>query len=177
MGVEGHAGVCRGPPAAGARGRGLPASFRRAAAHRAFGGQGPRASTRGARTAAGRTGQPVLSGPFRVIRHPDNLFFALFLWALPRMSVNRLTLALLSTGYAVVGSWHEDARLRGVHGASFARYQRTTPLLHPALPSGGRGPPLLSPMGQIRRRAQRTATTARQEVNVLGLPESLPCSP
>ena len=36
-------------------------------------------------------GRPTLSGPFRAIRHPDNLFFPLFLWALPRMSVNRFT--------------------------------------------------------------------------------------
>ena len=79
-------------------------------------------------------GQPVLSGPFRAIRHPDNLFFGLFLWALPRMSVNRLTLALLSTIYAVLGSWHEDARLRLAYGAPFARYQRDTPLFIPRLP-------------------------------------------
>ena len=78
-------------------------------------------------------GQPVLSGPFRVIRHPDNLFFALFVWALPRMSVNRLTLALLCTLYAVLGSWHEDARMRRAYGEAFARYQRETPLLIPRL--------------------------------------------
>ncbi len=80
-------------------------------------------------------GQPVLAGPFRAIRHPDNLFFALFLWGLPRMSVNRLTLALLSTGYAVLGSWHEDARLRMAYGAPFARYQQATPLFVPRLPT------------------------------------------
>ena len=76
-------------------------------------------------------GRPTLAGPFRVIRHPDNLFFPLFLWALPRMSVNRLTLALLCTLYAVLGSWHEDYRLRGAYGEAFARYQRATPLLIP----------------------------------------------
>ena len=76
-------------------------------------------------------GRPELSGPFRVIRHPDNLFFPLFVWALPRMSVNRLTLALLCTGYAVLGSWHEDARLRAAYGKPFARYQRTVPLFIP----------------------------------------------
>ena len=70
-------------------------------------------------------------GPFRAIRHPDNLFFPLFLWALPRMSVNRLTLALLCTPYAVLGSWHEDYQLRGAYGEAFARYQRATPLLIP----------------------------------------------
>ena len=76
-------------------------------------------------------GQPVLSGPFRVIRHPDNLFFALFVWALPRMSVNRLTLALLCTLYAVLGSWHEDARLQQAYGEPFARYRCSTPLFIP----------------------------------------------
>lgn len=78
-------------------------------------------------------GRPVASGPFRWVRHPDNLFFPLFLWAWPRMSVNRLTLALLCTGYAVVGSWHEDSRLRTAYGEAFIHYQRTTPLFLPRL--------------------------------------------
>ena len=75
--------------------------------------------------------QPVLTGPFRLIRHPDNLFFALFVWALPRMSVNRLTLALLCTFYAVLGSWHEDARLQQAYGEAVARDRRGTPLFIP----------------------------------------------
>ncbi len=77
------------------------------------------------------SGAPELSGPFRVIRHPDNLFFPLFLWALPRMTVNRLTLSIFCTIYAVLGSWHEDLRLRKTYGESFARYQRTVPLFVP----------------------------------------------
>ena len=66
-------------------------------------------------------GRPMLSEPFRVIRYPDNLFFPLFLWTLPRMSVNRSTLAVLCTLYAVLGSWHEDARLRRASARNTAR--------------------------------------------------------
>ena len=76
-------------------------------------------------------GQPTLSGPFRAIRHPDNLFFPLFLWALPRMSVNRFILAVLCTLYAVLGSWHENARLGRAYGTAFIRYQRFVPLFVP----------------------------------------------
>ena len=49
------------------------------------------------------------------------------------MSVNRLTLAVLCTLYAVLGSWHEDSRMRRAYGEAFARYQRCTPLLIPRL--------------------------------------------
>ena len=47
------------------------------------------------------------------------------------MSVNRFTLAVLCTLYAVLGSWHEDARLGRTYGAAFARYQRSVPLFVP----------------------------------------------
>ena len=74
---------------------------------------------------------PRRRGPFLWIRHPENLAFVLILWALPTMTVNRLTLAILTTLYSVVGSWHEDFRLEGAYGESFRRYRRQTPMLVP----------------------------------------------
>ena len=74
---------------------------------------------------------PERLGPFGWVSHPDNLPIILVVWAFPKMTVNRLTLALWASLYAVVGSWHEDARLEGAYGEAFARYRRATPMLVP----------------------------------------------
>jgi protein-S-isoprenylcysteine O-methyltransferase Ste14 len=63
------------------------------------------------------------TGPFRHSRHPLNLAALPVLWLAPRMTANRLTLAALATAYAVVGSRHEEHRLRAAHGAAYAAYQ------------------------------------------------------
>lgn len=78
-------------------------------------------------------GQLEIGGPFRYMRHPENLGFFLLLAGIPRMTVNRLTLALLSLVYAVLGSWHEDYRLAHTYGEPFRRYRRRTPMLVPRL--------------------------------------------
>lgn len=70
-------------------------------------------------------------GAFGRIRHPENLSFVGLFWAFPRMTVNRLTLAVLMTVYAIVGSWHEDARLRRAYGTVYDRYLRRVPMLVP----------------------------------------------
>lgn len=77
------------------------------------------------------TGQFSARGPFRYIRHPDNLPIITLLWSFPRMTVNRLTLAVLVSIYAVLGSWHEDSRLRSRYGKVFETYLRKTPLFLP----------------------------------------------
>lgn len=70
-------------------------------------------------------------GLFRHIRHPDNLPAVLIFFGFPRMTWNRLALAATTLAYAVVGSLHEDVRLRRAYGAAFRRYERATPLLVP----------------------------------------------
>ena len=70
-------------------------------------------------------------GPFRHIRHPDNLPIITLFWSFPRMTVNRLTLAILSSLYAVLGSWHEDIRLRAAYGKKWVAYASRTPMLFP----------------------------------------------
>lgn len=74
---------------------------------------------------------PETLGPFRSVRHPENLGVMLALWAFPRMTVNRLSLALWTSLYGIVGSLHEDSRLEGAYGAAFDRYRRITPMLVP----------------------------------------------
>lgn len=71
--------------------------------------------------------------PFRFTRHPSNLgalgVFLLF----PRMTVNRVTLATLVMIYVVLGSLHEERRLRASYGEPFERYRREVPFLIPWL--------------------------------------------
>jgi protein-S-isoprenylcysteine O-methyltransferase Ste14 len=81
----------------------------------------------------GADGQMVTAQPFRLTRHPSNLgalgMFLLF----PRMTVNRLTLVVLVALYVVLGSLHEERRLRVAYGEPFERYQRGVPFLVPWL--------------------------------------------
>ncbi len=86
----------------------------------------------------GPDGELVDAGPWRFTRHPDNLpALAIFL-LFPRMTVNRAALAGMTALYTVLGSLHEDARLRAAYGPAFERYRRAVPFLLPRLrpPSG-----------------------------------------
>jgi methanethiol S-methyltransferase len=72
-------------------------------------------------------------GLFRHIRHPDNLPAVLLFFGFPRMTCNRLALAVTTLVYAVLGSLHEDQRLRRAYGCAFERYKRAVPFLMPRL--------------------------------------------
>lgn len=89
-------------------------------------------------------------GPFRLTRHPDNLPIIVLLWSFPRMTANRIALAAIATIHAILGSLHEDFRLRAAYGAAHARYARDVPFLLPALPAPGGAAPgsSLSGLGQ-----------------------------
>jgi protein-S-isoprenylcysteine O-methyltransferase Ste14 len=81
----------------------------------------------------GADGQMVTAQPFRLTRHPSNLgalgVFLLF----PRMTINRLTLLVLVALYVILGSLHEERRLRVAYGEPFERYRRGVPFLIPLL--------------------------------------------
>lgn len=77
--------------------------------------QGPALDAAGRRSAAGL---------FAWSRHPlkfvpDPIFR---LW--PKMTTNLLALNVAATMYLVVGSWHEEARLRQTYGRPYDAYQR-----------------------------------------------------
>lgn len=72
-------------------------------------------------------------GPFRYTRHPDNLPIIGVLWLCPKMTVNWLTLALLGSIYAIVGSLHEERRLRQAYGQQYIDYQQSVPFMLPRL--------------------------------------------
>jgi protein-S-isoprenylcysteine O-methyltransferase Ste14 len=79
-------------------------------------------------------GEMATEGAFRFTRHPGNLgalgFFVLF----PRMTANRAIVAVLVALYVVLGSMHEEYRLRAAYGGVYERYRRSVPFLIPRPP-------------------------------------------
>jgi hypothetical protein len=82
--------------------------------------------------APGDDGAMRATGPFRLSRHPLNLAALPVLLLQPRMTANGLTLGALAAAYAVVGSRHEERRLRAAYGERYDAYQRSgVPFLLP----------------------------------------------
>jgi hypothetical protein len=65
------------------------------------------------------------TGPFLVSRHPLNLAPLPVLWLVPRMTVNLAALNCVATLYFVIGSVHEESRLRSSYGPSYSDYQES----------------------------------------------------
>jgi protein-S-isoprenylcysteine O-methyltransferase Ste14 len=79
----------------------------------------------------GADDEVVRIGAFRFTRHPGNLGALGFFLFLPRMTANRAVLVVLVTLYVVLGSMHEEYRLRVAYGAAYERYRRAVPFLIP----------------------------------------------
>lgn len=81
----------------------------------------------------GDDGRMATAQPFRFTRHPSNLgALGVFLF-FPRITVNRATLTVLVAIYAVLGSLHEERRLRVAYGEPFEQYRREVPFFVPRL--------------------------------------------
>jgi protein-S-isoprenylcysteine O-methyltransferase Ste14 len=84
----------------------------------------------------GADDEVVRSRAFRFTRHPDNLGALGFFLFLPRMTANRAVLVVLVALYVVLGSMHEEYRLRVAYRAAYERYRRAVPFLVPGRPRG-----------------------------------------
>jgi len=65
------------------------------------------------------------AGPFAWSRHPLNLAPLAVFWLRPRMTTTLLAFNAAATAYLVVGSLHEETRLREAYGESYAAYRRS----------------------------------------------------
>ena len=102
---------------------------------RALTGKGSRPEPEAQGPPLGADGELDASGAFRFTRHPGNLGALGFFLLWPRMTVNRATLAALVALYVVLGSMHEERRLRMAYGEAFERYRRRVPFLIPRPPA------------------------------------------
>ncbi len=70
---------------------------------------------------------------YRLVRHPMQLGFLIALWAAPVMTLDRLALALLLTGYILIALIFEERDLVVVFGEEYRHYQQRVPRLLPRL--------------------------------------------
>jgi hypothetical protein len=81
----------------------------------------------------GADGAVLCRQAFRYTRHPGNLGALGVFVLLPRMTVNRAVLVGLVGIYTVLGSLHEERRLKEAYGAAYEPYQRSVPFFVPWL--------------------------------------------
>jgi uncharacterized membrane protein len=70
-------------------------------------------------------GEMKATGPFRTVRHPLNFGMVPILWLMPKMTVNLFTFNLITTFYLVIGSIHEEKRLKEAYGEAYIDYQNS----------------------------------------------------
>jgi protein-S-isoprenylcysteine O-methyltransferase Ste14 len=73
------------------------------------------------------------SGLYRYVRHPLYSAGLAFIWLMPLMTVNILTINISLTVYVIAGAYFEERRLRDEFGQDYADYMATTPMFIPFL--------------------------------------------
>jgi protein-S-isoprenylcysteine O-methyltransferase Ste14 len=66
-----------------------------------------------------------IGGPYYWSRHPLNFSPLPVFWLTPRMTTQRLVFNVVATLYLVLGSLHEEKRLRAAYGEAYAAYQQS----------------------------------------------------
>lgn len=70
-------------------------------------------------------GRMKAAGPFALSRHPLNFVPVPIFWLWPKMTTKLLAFNAAATVYLVVGSWHEEVRLRQAYGERYIAYQHS----------------------------------------------------
>lgn len=70
-------------------------------------------------------GRLHVDGPFRWMRHPLNFAPLLVFWLNPVMTVKLAAFNLAASLYLVLGSVHEEVRLRAAYGKEYEYYERS----------------------------------------------------
>ena len=78
-------------------------------------------------------GALVISGLYRLVRHPLYLFGLLFIWLTPIMTVNMLIVYVSLTVYIFIGAYFEERKLLREFGQAYADYKSLTPMIIPGL--------------------------------------------
>jgi len=73
----------------------------------------------------------VTPGPYRHVRHPLYVGWLTVFWAAPTMTAAHLLFAIATTAYILIAIQLEERDLEAAHGASYAEYRRTVPMLIP----------------------------------------------
>jgi len=73
----------------------------------------------------------VTPGPYRHVRHPLYVGWLLAFWATPTMTAAHFFFAAMTTTYILVAIRLEERDLADIHGAKYAEYRRTVPMLVP----------------------------------------------
>ncbi len=73
----------------------------------------------------------TVKGPYGLVRHPFYAFAIVALWATPVLSIDRLLLNVLFTGWIVAGASLEERDLLADFGEDYARYRQAVPMFLP----------------------------------------------
>jgi hypothetical protein len=76
--------------------------------------------------AATEEGTLRVGGPFLLSRHPLNFAPLVIVWANPRMTTNLLAFNFVASIYLVIGSFHEEVRLKAAYGREYTNYTQSS---------------------------------------------------
>lgn len=77
------------------------------------------------------SGNLIIRGPYRWVRHPLYLFSLLFIWSCPDLTTDRLLFNLLFTSWIIIGILLEERDLVADFGEEYLAYKRKVPMLIP----------------------------------------------
>ncbi len=84
------------------------------------------------------SGSLTTGGPFRWSRHPLNISPVPIFWLAPHLTTRRVAFNVVATLYLILGSVHEEARLREAYGAKYRAYEKSgVPFFFPGVNATG----------------------------------------